>query len=59
MHLRESVLYPGSVVEPGAWVERSVILPGARVRAGVRLVETVALAGENVTQSRTGLAGLA
>ena len=58
-HLRESVLYPGSVIEPGAWVERSVILPGARVSAGVRLVETVALAGENVTQSRTGLADLA
>jgi len=52
-------LYPGSVVEPGAWVERSVILPGARVSAGVRLAETVALADEDVTQSRAGLAALA
>ena len=58
-HVRESVLYPGSVVEPGAWVERSVILPGARVSAGVRLAETVALADEDVTQSRAGLAALA
>jgi ADP-glucose pyrophosphorylase len=59
VHLRESVLYPGSVIEAGAWVERSVVLPGARVGAGVRLEETVALADENVTQSRAGLAALA
>lgn len=58
-HLRESVLYPGSVIEPGARVERSVVLPGARVGAGVRLEETVALADENVTQSRAGLVALA
>jgi valienol-1-phosphate guanylyltransferase len=57
--LRESVLYPGSVVEPGARVERSVLLPGARVSAGVHLVETVALEGEHVTESRFGLSALA
>jgi glucose-1-phosphate adenylyltransferase len=58
-HLRESVLYPGSIVEPGARVERSVLLSGARVSAGVHLLETVALAGENLTESRSGLAALA
>ena len=58
-HVRESVLYPGSVVEPGARVERSVVLPGARVGAGVELAGTVALAGEHLTQSRVGLAALA
>jgi valienol-1-phosphate guanylyltransferase len=57
-YLRDSVLYPGSVVEPGARAERSVILPGARVSAGVQLLDSVALAGENVTQSRSGLAAL-
>jgi glucose-1-phosphate adenylyltransferase len=57
-HLHESVLYPGSVIEPGARVERSVVLPGARVSAGVQLLDTVALAGENLTQSRSGLATL-
>jgi valienol-1-phosphate guanylyltransferase len=57
-HLRDSVLYPGSVIEPGARVERSVVLPGARVRAGVELLDSVTLEGEDVTQSRSGLAGL-
>jgi glucose-1-phosphate adenylyltransferase len=58
-HQRESVLYPGSVIERGARVERSVVLPGARVSAGVRLLETVALEGEDLTESRSGLAALA
>ncbi len=58
-HLRESVLYPGSIVEPGARVERSVLLPGARVGAGVHLLETIALEGEDLTESRSGLAALA
>jgi ADP-glucose pyrophosphorylase len=56
--VRESVLYPGSVLEPGARVERSVVLPGARVRAGVELLDSVALADETLTHSRSGLAGL-
>ena len=56
--VRESVLYPGSIIEPDARVERSVVLPGARVGAGVRLADTVALAGENLTGSRSGLAAL-
>jgi valienol-1-phosphate guanylyltransferase len=56
--VRDSVLYPGSVIEPGARVERSVVLPGARVRAGVELLDSVALADETLTHSRSGLAGL-
>jgi len=56
--VRSSVLFPGCVVEPGVTVERSVVLPGARVRAGTRLAETVAAAGEDVAEDRTGLAGL-
>jgi ADP-glucose pyrophosphorylase len=56
--VRESVLYPGSVVEPGARVERSVLLPGARVGAGVTVRDTVVLAGEAVTEDRSGLATL-
>jgi ADP-glucose pyrophosphorylase len=58
-HVRESVLCPGSTVEPGAWVERSVVLPGARVAAAAELLDTVALEGEHVTGSRSGLATLA
>ena len=57
-HVRESVLYPASVLEPGARVERSIVLPGARVAAGVELLDAVALAGEHVTESRSGLATL-
>ncbi|HEX4059426.1 MAG TPA: sugar phosphate nucleotidyltransferase [Streptosporangiaceae bacterium] len=57
-HVRESVLCPGSTLEPGARVERSIVLPGARVGAGVELLDTVALAGEHVTQPRSGLATL-
>ena len=57
-HVRESVLYPGSIVEPGARVEQTVVLPGARVGADARLSGTVVLPGENLTQSRSGLAGL-
>jgi valienol-1-phosphate guanylyltransferase len=57
-HVRQSVLCPGSAVEPGARVERSILLPGARVGPGVELLDTVALAGEHVTQSRSGLATL-
>jgi valienol-1-phosphate guanylyltransferase len=53
--VRDSVLYPGSVLEPGAWIERSVVLPGARVSAGARLSDTVVLADEHVTRSRSGL----
>jgi glucose-1-phosphate adenylyltransferase len=56
---RESVLYPGSILEPGVRAERSVVLPGARVSAGVQLLNTVVLAGEHLTQSRSGLAALA
>jgi valienol-1-phosphate guanylyltransferase len=56
--VRESLLFPGCVIEPGAEVRRSVVLPGARVRSGVRLSEAVAIAGEDVTDSRTGLADL-
>jgi len=55
---RESVLYPGSILEPGAEAERSVVLPGARVGAGVRVTDTVVLPGEHLTQSRSGLADL-
>ena len=58
-HLRECVVYPGSVIECGARLERSVLLPGARVSAGVHLLDTVALAGEELTESRSGLAALA
>ena len=54
-YVRESVLFPGSILDPGARVERSVVLPGARVRSGVLLRDTVVLAGEYVTQSRSGL----
>jgi valienol-1-phosphate guanylyltransferase len=57
-YVRESVLYPASIVEPGARVERCAVLPGARVGAGVKLLDTVVLPGEHVTQSRSGLAGL-
>ncbi len=57
--VRQSVLYPGSVIEPGTLVERSVVLPGGRVGAGVRLRDTVVLAGEHLTRSRLGLAALA
>ncbi len=56
--VRDSVLYPGSVLEAGAQVERSVILPGAQVMAGVRLRGTVGLAGEKLTRSRSGLAAV-
>jgi glucose-1-phosphate adenylyltransferase len=56
--VRESVLYPGAVIEPGVRVERSVLLPGSRVSAGVELCDTVVLPGENLTQSRSGLAVL-
>lgn len=56
--VRESVLYPGTVLQPGARIERSVVLPGARVNAGVQLQDTIVLASENVTDSRSGLAGL-
>jgi ADP-glucose pyrophosphorylase len=56
--VRRSLLFPGCAVEPDAVVERSVVLPGARVRAGVHLSETVAVAGEDVTSPRTGLADL-
>jgi valienol-1-phosphate guanylyltransferase len=55
VQVRDSVLYPGSVLEPGAWIERSVVLPGARVSAGARLSDTVVLADEHVTRSRSGL----
>jgi glucose-1-phosphate adenylyltransferase len=57
-HVRESVLYPGSIIEPGARVEQTVVLPGARVGAEAQLSGTVVLPGENVTQSRSGLAAL-
>jgi valienol-1-phosphate guanylyltransferase len=57
--VRESVLYPGCVIEPGARVERSVVLPGARVNAGASLLDSVALPGENLTRSRSGPAALA
>lgn len=56
--LRSSLLFPGCVVEPGATVERSVVLPGARIRAGVRLRDAVAAAGEDVRNSRDGVADL-
>ena len=56
--MSDSVLYPGSVLEPGARVERSIVLPGARVSAGVELLDSVALAGEPLTQSRSGLGEL-
>jgi ADP-glucose pyrophosphorylase len=56
--VRESVLYPGAVIEPGVTVERSVLLPGSRVCAGVELRDTVVLPRENLTQSRSGLAVL-
>ncbi len=56
--VRESVLYPGSVLEPGAHVERSVVLPGAVVTASARLYDTIALPGERLTGPRSGLAGL-
>ncbi len=58
-HVRESVLYPGCIIEPGARIERSVVLPGARVSGGVHLRDTIVLADENITESRAGLAGLA
>jgi ADP-glucose pyrophosphorylase len=53
--VRESVLYPGCVVEPGASVQRTVLLPHARVAAGVSVRDTVVLAGETVTADRSGL----
>jgi len=56
--VHRSVLYPGTVLEPGARVERSVVLPGARVTAGARLCDTIALPGELVSGSRSGLADL-
>jgi ADP-glucose pyrophosphorylase len=56
--VRQSVLYPGCVVEPGASVERSVVLPGARVPAGVTVRESIVLDGETVTEDRTGLSAL-
>ncbi|HEY1914709.1 MAG TPA: sugar phosphate nucleotidyltransferase [Streptosporangiaceae bacterium] len=54
----DSVLYLGCALEPGARVERSVVLPGARVSAGVELLDSIALAGETLTKSRSGLAAL-
>ena len=57
-YVHESVVYPGSMIEPGARVEHSVVLPHSRVSAGVRLLDTVVLPGEHVTQSRSGLAAL-
>lgn len=56
--VRDSVLFPGCVIEPGATVERSVVLPGARVREDVRLRDAVAAAGEDVRASRDGVADL-
>jgi len=53
------VLYPGSVIEPGARVERSVVLPGARVSACAELRDTIVLPGEQLTRPRSGLADLA
>jgi valienol-1-phosphate guanylyltransferase len=57
--VHESVLYPGSVIEPGARVERSVVLPGARVSACAELCDTIVLPGEQLTRPRSGLADLA
>jgi valienol-1-phosphate guanylyltransferase len=56
--VHESVLYPGTGLEPGARVQRSVVLPGARVAAGTRLRDTIALPGELVTEPRSGLTDL-
>lgn len=56
--VHESVLHPGSVVDPGARVERSVLLPGARVAGGVAVRDTIVLAGETVTEDRSGLVAL-
>jgi glucose-1-phosphate adenylyltransferase len=58
VEVRDSVLYPGSILEPGVVVERSVVLPLARVGAGAHLVDSIALPGENVMVSRSGLTGL-
>ena len=57
-HVRKCVLYPGSIIEPGVRAERSVVLPFARVSAGLRILDTIVLPGENLTQSRSGLAAL-
>jgi valienol-1-phosphate guanylyltransferase len=57
-HVRESVLFPGCLVEPGARVERAVLLPGACVTAGVDVRDTVVLSGEALTADRFGVAEL-
>jgi valienol-1-phosphate guanylyltransferase len=57
-HLRETVLYPGCVVEAGASIERSVILPGARVKAGADIRDTVVLERETVSGTRSGITEL-
>jgi len=57
-HLRETVVYPGCVVEAGARVERSVLLPGAHVRAGAEICDTVVLQQEVIAGARTGLGDL-
>lgn len=57
-HVRETVVYPGCVVEAGARVERCVLLPGSRVRAGAEVSDTVVLEREVIAGARAGLADL-
>ncbi|HEX6520288.1 MAG TPA: sugar phosphate nucleotidyltransferase [Streptosporangiaceae bacterium] len=57
-HVRETVLYPGCVVEAGASIERSVVLPGAKVKSGATLRDTVVLGHETVSSTRSGIAAL-
>jgi len=56
--VRETVLYPGCVVEAGASVERSVVLPGARVKSGANVRDTVVLEHETVSGTRSGITAL-
>lgn len=39
--VRESVLSPGVVIEPGAIVERSILMHDVRIRAGARIREAI------------------
>lgn len=57
-HVRETVLYPGCVVEGGASVERSVVLSGARVKSGTDIRDSVVLEHETVSISRSGITTL-
>ncbi|GAA2690501.1 MULTISPECIES: sugar phosphate nucleotidyltransferase [Actinosynnema] len=54
--LRDSVVFPGAVVEPGALVHGSVLLPGAVVPAGVEARDTVV--DDHLAESREGVTAL-